>query len=477
MIDKASWEIREGHCLERLREIPDETIHACITSPPYWGLRDYGLEESDWPEITYLLPGGEVEVPAMDCCLGLEERPEHYVGHLLLIFDEVYRALRADGTLWLNLGDTYASKGGERREGGGPALRGASQGAERGRPKARRRITDGLKPKDLVGIPWLVAFALRASGWYLRAENIWHKANPMPESVTDRTTRSHEQVFQFSKSGKATYWTHRDGRGVRRQPSPDRRWVNIETHEEVAEEPSGGSWRRINLWAGEDYFYDAWAIREEAVARNLGEMDGGPQRGQDGSNVNGGRNFRGDPSQDELSRNKRSVWTIATRPFPEAHFATFPPDLVEPCLMAGTSPKCCGKCGAPWQRIIRPTSRLIQQQNGPGTLKAHREAKGKHGATSSFETGFKQERVAAGWQPTCSHKDDSARAVVLDPFSGAATTGYSAIRAGRDYIGIELNEEYVKMGSARLRRYEANPSGGLKGAPKVAKGQLAIEIA
>ena len=163
-------------------------------------------------------------------------------------------------------------------------------------------------------------------------------------------------------------------------------------------------------------------------------------------------------------------------PFPDAHFATFPPDLVLPCLLAGTPPKACTECGAPWRRVVEATGELIQQANGPGTITAHRDAKGKHGATSVFETGFKQERRTVGWEATCEHGDDSARALVLDPFSGAATTGLVSAQLGRDFVGIELNPDYAEMGRRRISRWEADPSGSLGPPPKQIDGQIGMEI-
>lgn len=287
-----TWEIRQGDALEQLREMPDESVQCCVTSPPYWGLRDYGVDRQ----------------------LGLEHTPEEYVVRLVEIFSEVRRILRNDGTLWLNLGDSYARTAGNRTSGdGGPALVGRGQydaGAVNGAPS---RLPAGLKQKDLVGIPWMLAFALRADGWYLRSDTIeevelycpcgcghvmeeriwrhspdreiiWKKPNPMPESVKDRPTRSHEYLFILSKAAR--------------------------------------------------YFYDAEAIREEATYA-------GPNGAQKSPYAQGFARRSAEEEkarwQQALGRNKRSVWEIATRPYPEAHFATFPPDLVEPCVLAGSA--------------------------------------------------------------------------------------------------------------------------------------------
>jgi len=246
-----------------LARLADESVHCCVTSPPYWGLRDYGVE-------------GQI---------GLEPTPEAFVARLVDVFREVRRVLRKDGTLWLNLGDSYANDGKWGGSSGGKhveALHGKS-----GIGRAKRNT--GLKPKDLVGIPWMVAFALRADGWYLRQEIIWAKPNPMPESVTDRCTKAHEHVFLLSRS--------------------------------------------------ERYFYDADAIKEPASENTHSRGKGiGPKNASNDGAVTGclhnaayARSINGHVTD----RNKRSVWTIATQPFPEAHFATFPEELAETCIKAG----------------------------------------------------------------------------------------------------------------------------------------------
>ncbi len=242
-------QIIQGDVLEKLREIPDESVDCVITSPPYWGLRDYGVEGQ----------------------LGLEKTPEEYVAKMVEVFREVRRVLKKEGTLWLNLGDSYNGSGGA----GGDYNKG---GLKEGQPRYNGRNIGSLKPKDLVGIPWRVALALQADGWYLRQDIIWAKPNPMPESVTDRCTKSHEYVFLMAKSPK--------------------------------------------------YYFDGEAIKEKSVSetkertRKTGEGQDS-KIGTKGSAGNGGL------------RNKRSVWTITTKPFKEAHFATFPEDLISPMVLAG----------------------------------------------------------------------------------------------------------------------------------------------
>jgi DNA modification methylase len=284
--------ILTGDCRERLAELPSESVHCIVTSPPYFGLRDYGV-------------AGQI---------GLEATPDAFVSELVAVFRECRRVLRADGTLWLNLGDSYASSPpgnktvGVSAKSGLHGINGAS-GQYRetlAAGHATKRDTSkiaGLKAKDLIGIPWRVAFALQADGWWLRQDIIWSKPNPMPESVTDRCTKAHEYLFLLSKS--ATY--HYDADAVREEAEYGRR--------------EGTNWKRPR----------------EADPRDGRQSEAQTVRGAD----------------PEAGRNRRSVWTVATQPFSEAHFATFPPDLIEPCIKAGTSEKgCCAKCGKPWVRDV-----------------------------------------------------------------------------------------------------------------------------
>lgn len=274
MIDVSQSGHYVGDCRALLKQMPDACVQACITSPPYWGLRDYGVDGQ----------------------LGLEQSPSEYVANMVGVFREVRRVLRDDGTLWLNLGDSYASIAGgydETGSRGSTACIGAKTQAAV--LKGRRRLPpNGLKPKDLVGIPWMVAFALREDGWYLRCDVIWHKPNPMPESVADRPTKAHEYVFLLSKS--------------------------------------------------EHYLYDIDAIREPHTSDPRKHKPGGvrPEKAAGPLDRGGAsqweRQRTGEDSYHPLGRNKRSVWTVATQPYEGAHFATFPPSLIEPCVLAGSRP-------------------------------------------------------------------------------------------------------------------------------------------
>lgn len=255
--------ILQGDCLERLLELPDESIQCCVTSPPYWGLRDYGH-------------AGQ---------LGLEKTPEEYVAKMVEVFREVRRVLRDDGTLWLNLGDSYsANQSAGNKVFGNPEFN--ENRPSRANTKTPERTLAGLKPKDLVGIPWRVAFALQADGWYLRSDIIWHKPNPMPESVTDRPTKSHEYIFLMSKSAR--------------------------------------------------YYYDYEAIKEPSL--NGGDVKDytGDQKSNSVDPIMQATRPKGRLIVVPMERNKRSVWTVPTCPYSDAHFATFPPDLIKPCILAGT---------------------------------------------------------------------------------------------------------------------------------------------
>jgi DNA modification methylase len=312
----SDFKIMIGDCRESMRTLEAGGVNCCVTSPPYFGLRDYGH-------------AGQI---------GLEETPEAYVAEMVDVFREVRRVLRDDGTVWLNLGDSYAATT------KGSSGKGEKQvrNAETLLSDRRWRVPYGLKPKDLIGIPWRVAFALQADGWYLRQDIIWAKPNPMPESVTDRCTKAHEYIFLLSKSAR--------------------------------------------------YYYDNESVKENSTGSTKGMgtsfRRAGSKRGASlcpNSPMPTHRQDRNPVCYDGPTRNRRSVWTVATRPFKGAHFATFPPDLITPCVLAG-----CPVGGT-----------------------------------------------------------------VLDPFSGAGTTGLVACTNGRSYIGCELNTEYAAMSESRIQA-EAN---------------------
>ena len=243
-----SYEILVGNCLDTLKTLKDKSVNCCVTSPPYFGLRDYGNDNQ----------------------IGLESSPEEYVNNLVKVFREVKRVLKDDGTLWLNLGDSYAGSG----KGGNNKKWDHSQGIK------SQVVYEGLKAKDLIGIPWRVAFALQQDGWYLRQDIIWHKPNPMPESVRDRCTKSHEYIFLLSKNKK--------------------------------------------------YYYDNEIIKEPAKDWGTRDRKNGKYH-----NEGTGLNPHTGLTKSYKKKNKRSVWSVTTKPYREAHFATYPVKLIKPCILAG----------------------------------------------------------------------------------------------------------------------------------------------
>ena len=395
-----SFELLQGDCTKVLATLPAASVQCCVTSPPSWGSRDYGA-------------GGQLK---------LEETTEAYISNMVLVFREVWRVLRDDGTLWLNLGDSYAGVAGNARgEGaGGGQERVKSMGF--GALPKRKDLEGGLKHKDLAGIPWRVAFALQADGWYLRQDIIWHKPNPMPESVADRCTKAHEYIFLLTKSAK--------------------------------------------------YFYDSEAVKERG-AMVAGDSAGSSQRDTQETHGLGGGNSGINLAKQKLAaelqekgystRNKRSVWTVTTKPFRGAHFATFPPDLIEPCILAGTSENGqCPKCGKSWKRIMEKIGVSTYEKMGGknGGYKKMREESMRRGETGVGDTRDSNGNIVwyeatpkkfVGWQPDCVCRLDPIASVVLDPFSGAGTTGLVAVQHGRRYIGIELNPDYLEMSRKRIQ--------------------------
>lgn len=338
------------------------------------------------------------------------------------------------------------------------------------------KAAGGLKPKDLIMIPARVALALQDDGWWLRSDVIWHKPNPMPESTEDRPTSSHEHVFLLAKSGSAKFWTHRERAGTRVQPAPDYRWVHRETGEEIAVDPGDDKrWRRVNLWRGSDYFFDAEAVREqgesgpsdlrkmaEALPRIGGKhktLDDALSKASAATNI-GQKRSVGTPG----TRNIRNVWTITTTPFPEAHFATFPPELAERCIKAGTSERgCCPSCAAPWVRIITKGEPDTEHQRACGADVSggyNGQSIKNHAAAGVQDASAVKARILAGlrersyaWQPSCScDAGDPVPCTVLDPFAGAFTAPLVADRLQRHAIGIELNRAYCEMARRRIER-------------------------
>lgn len=372
--------IVHGDCLDVLRQFPDASAQTCVTSPPYYGLRDYGVD-------------GQI---------GQEETPEEFIGRLVEVFREVRRVLTDDGTLWVNIGDSYATtaKTGEAAPNGSTIKQGAKLESLRAtcRPS---RITGGLKQKDLIGIPWMLAFALRADGWYLRQDIIWHKPNPMPESVTDRCTKAHEYVFLLSKGPR--YFINPEGL---REPAvggqhPVGRAGKSGDHvlpgQSAAQHRPRPQYERARELAEQAGLTPAHLAAIRAVGLSdagkaqvtqtgAGANDAAVQALADEAKAALGGYYREFLSGD--TRNRRSVWSIPTTPFPEAHFATMPLELARMCIVTGSRP----------------------------------------GDT------------------------------VLDPFMGAFTTAYAALELSRNALGAELNAEYIAIGERRIAPLVRQPA-------------------
>jgi DNA modification methylase len=362
-------DILVGDCREQMKTLPDNSVHCVVTSPPYWGLRDYGVD-------------GQI---------GLEKSVDEFLSVMVEVFREVRRVLRPDGTCWMNLGDTYTS--------GGRKLYDADTGRKNGNCNHSDRPPTpmGLKPKDLIGIPWRTALALQADGWWLRQDIIWHKPNPVPEPDRGRCTVAHEYMFLMTKSER--YF-----------------WDNDAIRERSGDEPD---WEEYTARLGSNTGCDShrWSRGYKKMSHELTHPNG---------------------------RQKRSVWTIPTKGFSGTHFATFPPALVEPCIKAGTSEKgCCSQCGAPRKRVTEVTPEYQEKLGKSWNDHEADRMVGQRGVPSTFRGA--PARITKGWEATCSCGADFIPCTVLDPFGGSGTTGEVALQLGRSTILIELNPEYVKF--------------------------------
>lgn len=423
----ADFTLWHGDCLDVLRTLPDASVHMCATSPPFYGLRDYGVD-------------GQI---------GLEETPDEWVARLVAVFSEVRRVLRDDGTLWVEIGDSYAS-----------ASTGGAQGTTGQR--ASRSFTglslgggvpDGLKGKDLLGQPWMLAFALRADGWYLRSEIIWHRPNPMPESVTDRPTKAHSTVFLLSKRPRYFYDadaireafsenTHSRGKGngVKQDLNAD---SNMQTG-------------RSNRSFGDATRTVLGALPPQA--ETLDGSDGEAPRGHDGRRATAveGREHseqhrNGERWPNPSGANARSVWRIPTEPTPFAHFATWPQKLVERMILAGTSEKgCCPECGSPWER--ETTVDYTRERPGLDGGGRTRKIAAPDDDRANGNPKLRRHTETIGWQPGCGCGQDTPAVpcTVLDPFGGSGTTAVVARRLGRASTLIELNADYCALAAKRL---------------------------
>ncbi len=389
-----------GNCETELLKVKSNSVDCAVTSPPYYGLRRY-------------LPKGH---PLYDFEIGQEDSPEEYIARIVAVMLEVRRVLKPWGVAWMNLGDSYwGGKGKSGNQGKEHQQLRSEEGKSFSSPEAhvggkgKTRPTDKrhhiFKPKDLMMIPHRVAIALQESGWYVRQDIVWQKANPMPESVKDRCTKSHEYVFMLTKS--------------------------------------------------KNYYFDSVAIQEPAIRAGETQTIGG-QKAVNGTIDKDDPRFRNGAEQWGRSitmgatRNKRSVWTVATQPFKEAHFATFPDELIMPMIRASTSEKgVCPKCGKPWHRLTRSTTGAHPNRWSPDA-----DAKQFSSDENSYEDGgtlgvaITTETV--GWEPGCKCGEKPVPATILDPFSGAGTTCLTAARLGRRYIGFDINGDYKQMSDKRI---------------------------
>jgi DNA modification methylase len=353
-----------GDCRETMRQLAADNVKVqmCVTSPPYYGLRDYGHD-------------GQI---------GLEETPEQYIEAMVEVFRCVKDILANDGVLWLNIGDSYCGTGDK-----GNYQDPKYANGRNGQSVSKTKKLHGYKSKDLIGIPWMLAFALRADGWYLRQDIIWHKPNPMPESVQDRCTKAHEYIFLLSKSPK--------------------------------------------------YFYDNEAIKVPV------KEDWGTRDRTNGKYHNDGTGLQPHSGLEKSydMANKRSVWSVNTKPYTGAHFAVFPEELIEPCILAGTSQRGhCPKCNARWSRQIEHTNMVLNKtdrNNNRGT---------RTGTSGTMVSAAKN--ITTGWIPSCNCGVDSVPDIVFDPFMGSGTTAQVAQKLGRKYLGCELNEDYKTLQDKRL---------------------------
>lgn len=481
---EAGTEILIGDVREQLRVLRQRgtKVHCVITSPPYWGLRDYGTKPQIWGGRAdcaheWSAPGkrhrggpqgktGELvtrdsaarnavgDIKTGSFCvhcnawlgeLGLEPTPELFCEHIVEVFREVWEVLRDDGTCWVNMGDCYATgAGGATNRGDGKMEtngrgepqatvkgyrggRGDSTGKHGYRPddtaQPNRMPIPGLKPKDLVGQPWRVAFALQAAGWYLRSDIIWAKPNPMPESIYDRPTKSHEYIFLLSKKPRYYY-----------------------DHEAIKEPVTGGAKPRgngVNRKAAMAV-PGGWAVGKgshSAIDHNKG-----PRVKQNAS-------FSAAVAEVVSKRNARTVWTMVTEPYPEAHYPTFPSSLPRRCILAGTSAVgCCPKCGKSWGRVVE-SEPMVTREGSKHVGRKESMAPGRGHNAISGNMVSPPTSTTIGWAPQCKcGVAERVPCTVLDPFGGSGTTGAVAKGLGRSSILVDLNPKNEPLMRARIAK-------------------------
>ncbi len=429
------WWVQEGACPQALCDLPDGVVQVCCTSPPYFALRKYdGVEPSDWPAIEYApMPGlPPLSVPAMTCCLGNEPTPEAYVGHLVLIFREVFRVLRPDGTCWLNLGDSYNADGRKGRKSMG-------QGKNNGYSAWANKTATGTKPKDLIGVPHRVAFALQAEGWYWRQTISWQKTSPMPSPTRDRPTSATEEIFLLAKN--ARYYYDLDACRVASAEAT----INRDRYSRILDDPD-----------------------EQYAARHDHETP----------SHEGGRNLWNwwDVGEDENGEMPAKLkWEISTEPAKRKtkHYASYPSVIAERAFKLGTSARgACPACGSPWRRATaRPCKQCGQPVPTQGKQcgscgfrnKAWKEGRGGDASqragesdtvgplVARFPGGFSNTQQALSWQPSCScGLQETVPCLTLDPFCGTGTSGKAARSLGLRFVGVEPSASYAEAARQRI---------------------------
>lgn len=437
------------------------SVHMIATSPPYYGLRDYKLPGTVWPAVEFVPMAGlpAVNVPAWEGCLGMEPDPLMFMAHVVHIMREGWRVLREDGVAWLNFGDSYSGYKGDNY---GVNSHLSNLQSKTTVPKCHdvgTPLTSGLKQKDLMGIPWRIAFALQADGWYLRSDVIWSKDNPMPESVNGwrwerhqvkitngRVPRhgiergdGHVNESNVSNRQDGALWEdcpgcdkcdHNDGYVLRRGS-----WRPTKSHEYI-----------FMLAKSEDYYSDREAVLEGAVGTGGGTFSdkyasNQPEHGGKSQYRWGESTADGEPT----TRNKRSVWNVNPQPYPGAHFATWPPDLVETMLTSSTSEKgVCPVCGAPWVRVVERSQPQPRPDN-PNPVRPYGAESGFQNGTGATTLHMTRTTETTDWRPSCKCPErQPVPAVVLDIFAGSGTTLQVARQLGRHGIGLDLSFTYLK---------------------------------
>lgn len=486
------WKIHIGDVQQGLKKLKPKSIHTVITSPPYWGLRSYGLEPRWWPEVTYCPMAGmpSITISAMFCCLGLEDTAEAFIGHLIHVFRGVHDALRDDGVLWVNMGDSYSK---DSKYGGASGSKNAPQFEAGCVPRGYRK--SGLENGNMVGVPWRLAYALQADGWILRSTEIWWKPSVMPESISGWRWRKCR--IKSPRPSRQSSQGHRSENAV----GALEKWSDCPGCDKCREHGGlalqRGCWRPTNaheyifqLVKSQVYFADGDSSKELASGTAHSRGNGVNPKAARGGESRQNASFSSDVTGLVENRNMRSVWRavlrsqellglaralkrsllhafesgitsvstmwrITSEGFKGNHFAAFPTELPHRCLKASTSRGgCCSACGSQYAPVVR--SKRTATRPGRNTKVNYRDiednARLADGAISANRDPQRNTTttVVTGYRATCDCNAPAGRPLVLDCFSGSGTTGQVAINMGCDYIGLEANTEYVDLQIKRL---------------------------